>query len=539
MRIPLGLRAAAGATQGGGGGGGGGGVAWDISTATFNGSPINFFSVADRENNPQGVFFKPDGTKMYITGATSDDVHEYNLSTAWSVKTASYVQTLIVGNNTTEIFFKSDGTKLYVLRNGDDVVYEYDLSTAWDLSTASFVQSFDVTTQENRTQGLFFKTDGTKMYVTGTAGDDVNEYDLSTAWDISTASYSQNFSVSAQEGNPNGVFFKSDGTRMYIIGDKGTLYQYNLSTAWDVSTASFSTSQSVPGFHSEILLGLYIKDDGTKLYTVANGTDMVFEHNFSTAWDISTITFTAPTSDLYGAGDQVLNFNGMTFKPDGTKMYLVDTSPDDISEYTLSTAWDITTASYVQAFDVSSEETNPYGVAFKTDGTKMYVIGTTGDDVNEYNLSTAWDVSTASYSQSFSVATEETAPNGLTFKPDGTKMYVIGIIGDDVNEYDLSTAWDVSTASYVQNFAVNGQDTAPRDVHFKPDGTKMYMIGSSSNTVYEYDLSTAWDISTASYLQSFDASDYGTLLTTLFFKPDGTKLYIADYNSSIVWSFDL
>jgi hypothetical protein len=84
----------------------------------------------------------------------------------------------------------------------------------------------------------------------------------------------------------------------------------------------------------------------------------------------------------------------------------------------------------------------------------MYVIGNSGDDVNEYDLSTAWDITTASYLQNFSVATQETNPQGLFFKPDGTKMYVIGSSGDDVNEYDLSTAWDISTASYLQNFSV-------------------------------------------------------------------------------------
>jgi len=58
----------------------------------------------------------------------------------------------------------------------------------------------------------------------------------------------------------------------------------------------------------------------------------------------------------------------------------------------------------------------------------------------------------------FSVAAQETNPSGMFFKPDGTKMYVIGFTGDDVNEYDLSTAWDITTASYLQNFSVAAQE---------------------------------------------------------------------------------
>jgi DNA-binding beta-propeller fold protein YncE len=96
----------------------------------------------------------------------------------------------------------------------------------------------------------------------------------------------------------------------------------------------------------------------------------------------------------------------------------------------------------------AGQETSPEALFFKPDGAKMYVLGATGDDVNEYDLSIAWDISTASYVQNFSVASEELGPSGLFFKPDGSKMYITGFDGDDVNEYDLSAAWDVSTASF-------------------------------------------------------------------------------------------
>ena len=57
----------------------------------------------------------------------------------------------------------------------------------------------------------------------------------------------------------------------------------------------------------------------------------------------------------------------------------------------------------LRAISIGGQETAPSGMAFNTDGTKMYVIGTTGDDVNEYSLSTAFDVSSATYVQRFSI----------------------------------------------------------------------------------------------------------------------------------------
>ena len=43
----------------------------------------------------------------------------------------------------------------------------------------------------------------------------------------------------------------------------------------------------------------------------------------------------------------------------------------------------------------------------------MFILGGNGDDVNEYTLATAWDVSSASFVDSFSVASEDTVPNGM------------------------------------------------------------------------------------------------------------------------------
>jgi hypothetical protein len=259
------------------------------------------------------------------------------------------------------------------------------LSNSWDVSTASFLQSFSVTAQDTSPYDVFFKPDGTKMYVIGVVGVDVNEYDLSTAWDISTAVFLQSFSVSSQDGSVTGVSFKPDGLKMYILGQiSDSVYEYDLSTAWDISTAVFLQSFSVT--------------------------------------------------------TQESNPFAMHFKSDGLKMYVSGPISQDVHEYDLSTAWDISTAVFLQSFSVSAQDTNPYGVFFKPDGTKMYIMGAAGVDINEYDLSTAWDISTAVYLQLFSTATEDAGPKGVFFKPDGSKVYIMGNSGDSVYEYNLGSA---------------------------------------------------------------------------------------------------
>ena len=250
--------------------------------------------------------------------------------------------------------------------------------------------------------------------------------------------------------------------------------------------------------------------------------------------------------DLAGASYDSVSFSiasqetspsDIFFKSDGTKMYVIGTTGDDVNEYNLTTAWNISTASYNQNFSISGQDTSPRGLFFKPDGTKMYVTGTSGDSVYEYNLSTAWDVSSSSYQQSFSVISQVGATQGLFFKPDGTKMYVLDSSGDDANEYNLSTAWNISTASYVQNFSVAPQEVNPSGFFFKPDGTKMYVIGTTGDDVNEYNLSTSWDISTGSYLRSFSVASQDTGPVGLFFKPDGTKMYMVGYTTDAVYQY--
>jgi DNA-binding beta-propeller fold protein YncE len=515
---------------------------WDISYAVYNGAPVNWFHVGSQETAPQGVFFKPDGTKMYVTGSGGDDVNEYSLSTAWDVSTASYVQNFSVSSQAPAprgLSFKDDGTEMYVVCSSNDVVYQYSLSTAWDISTASYVDYQNVAPQDSAPTGLFFKDDGTTMYITGSNADKVYQYSLSTAWVISTASYVRFLDVSAQDGAPQDLFFRGNGRTMYVTGNAGGVYQYSLSSAWNVDTASYVQTFSVTS-ETPAPKDLFFTDDGTEMYVLGGGSDnAVHRYSLSTAWDISTASFTYPSTDYFSVANEHTTPTGLFLKPDGTKMYVTGSVGDDVNEYSLSTAWDISTASYTQNFSVASQETAPQDLFFKPDGTKMYVTGSVGDAVYEYSLSTAWDVSTTSYVQNFSVASEDTIPRGLFFKDDGTAMYVVGDAGSDVYEYSLSTAWDISTASYTQNFSVTGQGTAPQALFFKPDGTNMYVIDENVDNVNEYSLSTAWDISTASYVQDLsvaaqDSNPYG-----LFFKNDGTKMYVIGEDRSAVLSYDL
>ena len=77
-----------------------------------------------------------------------------------------------------------------------------------------------------------------------------------------------------------------------------------------------------------------------------------------------------------------------------------------------SEGYSLSSASYDSvSFSVAAQDTNANGFIFNATGTKLYVVGRTNRSIFQYSLSTAYDISTASYdSVSFSVAAQETNP---------------------------------------------------------------------------------------------------------------------------------
>ena len=105
-----------------------------------------------------------------------------------------------------------------------------------------------------------------------------------------------------------------------------------------------------------------------------------------------------------------------------------------------------TSTTFVDAFDVSSEDNSPQGLAFSNDGRKMFIVGSENDNVYEFTLSENFDVSTASFVDAFDVSSQEVQPQDVVFDYSGRYMFVMGKAGDDVNVYKLSEPFDVSTA---------------------------------------------------------------------------------------------
>jgi sugar lactone lactonase YvrE len=271
-----------------------------------------------------------------------------------------------------------------------------------------------------------------------------------------------------------------------------------------------------------------MKDDGSKFYYLSNTSDTVHQATLGTVWSIDP----APTSaGLLSVVDKDTQPEGLSFKPDGTKMYIIGPAADKVFQYSLSIAWDITSASFETDFIVSGQEAGPQGIAFKPDGTMMFIVGTSGDGIDSYNLGTAWDVSTAVADQFNAL---QANPEGLYIRADGQKLYLC--LTSVIYEYDFTTPWDVSTLTLVDSINVSAQSTTMHGISFSTDGSRMFLISVTNNSIYQYNLTVSWDVTSAIYSPEvfYIALQRGST-TDIFIKPDGTKMFFTDITSDTVY----
>ena len=551
-----------------------GSTSYDLANASYDNVSK---SLSAQNASPMGLYFTDDGTQMFMVGASADEVNQYSLSTAWDLNTLTYVRVLALAETIPSgIFFKDDGYKMYIVGYGLDNVYEHTLTTAWDISSGTITHTEDISSVDSVPFGLFFKPDGTKMYFSAASNSKLAEYDLSTAWDLSTVSFNQ-YSPSIVS-NARQPFFTSDGLKVFIPNN-GTdvVTEYSLSTAWDVSTLSYVREFDVSSNEANPYVAAF-KSDGTKMYVTGGSTATIYQYSTSqttATLDLSTgsVFEITPTSDIqiglsnpadsgtvsaatllldgnsntfdiangsydsvsFSTSTQTGSLRDIAFKPDGTKMYVVSSSNNYAYQYSLSTAWDVSTASYDSVFiNVSSKETILSSLTFSSDGTKVYFAGPEFDSIHQYNLSTAWDLNTDSFAQSFS-ASGTVNLYCVRFSSDGTKMYLGQYSATNIYQYSLSTAWDISTASYDSVTLALRSGTTAYGFDFNDDGTAIYVCSNSIDSIYRMDLSTAWDISTGTDSNvTFSVTSQDTNPTYVRFKPDGTKMYVSgDVNTRV------
>jgi hypothetical protein len=183
---------------------------------------------------------------------------------------------------------------------------------------------------------------------------------------------------------------------------------------------------------------------------------------------------------------------GLTFNPTGTKLFAIDnnhgSNPDYISEYTLSTAYDLSTMLIFTSFNLTSITPNimnkssnlnqsaDYGIttAYITrDGSHLYAIygSSSSDDMNDagahsrqyaimhYTMNTSFDLSTLAFADEYDMgfdgsiaAWNNPGTRGVSFtEPNLRGVYV----SDDGSFMSISGGWGATVGSYSNFWTFN------------------------------------------------------------------------------------
>lgn len=234
------------------------------------------------------------------------------------------------------------------------------------------------------------------------------------------------------------------------------------------------------------------------------------------------------------------------------KLVIIDLSGDTVEAYDFDDAT-------IPAVDLSSNESDnpslnsPRGFTFGDNGNYYYVAGIATPWIRRLTLSTAYDVSTASApsAQDISSSLHSAGAQGIAFNDNGTKLF----IADQgfVKTVTLTTAWDLSagsTSTHTINTTDDDGDAIANIscIRFNADGTKMFLsyrtsFGDEAQTanhpkIAEFDLSTAYTVSTKTFVRHLDVHpNLGLFDTTPVSRPtfiggfdwnsDGTELFMS------------
>jgi len=386
--------------------------------------------------------------------------------------------------------------------------------------------------------GLDFNDSGTRLFLADKGHNNIYQYDLTNPYELDdSAYYKTDYYENANIQNPVTV---SQSANSQIRDYTYVAWFRNFITKWyptqNIYDNTFTTHLSKDGKH------YYIMDaNGIKQHDLSH-KDQICTANYVGLFSIfeSTKRFYWPggkggsggnTREGYGYVRTDSTFSTITqhfreILPEGyspfptyrraahfnkNSIFILINQVLRVIGYKIQ--YDFIHSAYPQCFTISA------------DGTKLYILWGCAYDkgqLKQYTLTTPWLISSATPTATVSHGIGQKSPNtdnvtesklyscwGIELKPDGSSIFIWDNDTNYVYEFTMSTPYDITT---VQNDAGiiqpwSGSYTrrspqiiaSPRLKHFKMNriGTKFYL--SNSSITRQYSMSIPYDVSTATF----------------------------------------
>ena len=272
-------------------------------------------------------------------------------------------------------------------------------------------------------------------------------------------------------------------------------------------------------------------------------------------FSVKAFAFTDPTHiDELDESDENVP-TSVKFSSDGKTMFHVGVNSTKLRQYSLSTGFDLSTASSETAEkDLSAAQGAPQDIAFNSDGTILFIIGTqaSNDGIHQWNLNTPYDISDITVADGAFTPIEISSvdPRGFKFSNDGKKLFVVDTQSNGkVYEFKLSTAYNLSGMVHTNTLSLGITVGRRQGIDFSSDGYKLFITNSathganpvaSKNFIREYSLSTPFNITNPTNNGDFQPGYIAKFkLTGLTFNKDGSKMFHTDFHNQDIHEYTL
>jgi len=460
--------------------------------------------------------------------------------------------------------FKPDGTMMFAVFQGDDRVWQYDLSTPWDITTAvrrtGTGDELWLGATNNSPRALSFSPDGGSLFVLNVSSTNrIERHDLTTNWDLSTASASFSSTLSVADSSPTAFCFNSDGSKCYVVGNNnGTVYTYACNAGpfiptnggGRISAETYDLTNTIASMVSP--QGIFLSPDDNYMYV--SESQYLYRYQLlqpgnveHAIWLDRTEPFSTDTQGQTRFIDFYLNSSlGKVYTADSTQEVFTEINVNTI--VTESNNIDLSAGNY---FKVSPSHYNDTAVIAFNNPSSVQAF-----QVEVEGTGFTWDVEnmTLVAGQELEFTSEpDMSPSYAASAQNLEHLYVGGSAqtGSTIYHYRLSTPGDLSTGNLVSTelVQIDGNSNAnPEALYMKPDGTKMWISQrmvtgtyTGQDVISEFDLTVAYQISTVD-LASEVVHVVGIQQPRgIDFKPDGTRVFWTSGagSSKHIYSYDL
>lgn len=257
-----------------------------------------------------------------------------------------------------------------------------------------------------------------------------------------------------------------------------------------------------------------VTPDGTSVYVANSSNDTVSQYDVA-----ANGTLTPKTPATIRTGRAPL---GIAVNPDGKSVYVVDSHDDTVSQY------DIGPGGVLSPTIPATVATggNPTAIAVSPDGKHVYITDFCCEStVSQYSVG-AGDTLTPETPATVRTGTN---PDGIVVAPNGKSAYVTNGADNTVSQYSIGAGGALTPETPATVASGNG----PAGLAVSPDSESVYVANELDGDLAQYAVSTGGALA----LKTPQTIGAGTSPRRVVVSPDGQHVYVTDAFDKVIWQY--